>query len=72
MGCTLRRLAARLVAFESRTFCVNEFRPNQVGVGIPKGAEAAVHALRSYLDNLAVKNKVLTIIYFKNAYNTVM
>ena len=71
MGCTLRRLAAKIIAFESRKFCEIEFRPNQVGVGTPKGAEGAAHALRSYLENPSTENKVLLKIDFKNAYNTI-
>ena len=71
MGCTPRRLAAKIIAFETRKFCEIELRPNQVGVGTPKGAEAAVHALRSYLENPSTANKVLLKIDFKNAYNTI-
>ena len=51
VGFTLRRLAAKLIMYANNNFSKQEFQPNQLGVGTPKGAEAAVHALRSYLEN---------------------
>ena len=51
LGFTLRRLAAKLAMFALKDFCQSEFRPNQLGVGTPKGTEAAVHSLRSYVLN---------------------
>ena len=51
IGFTLRHLAAKLAMFALKDFCQAEFRPNQLGVGTPKGMEAAVHSLRSYVLN---------------------
>ena len=71
VGFTLRRLAAKLVMSANNNFSKQEFQPNQLGVGTPKGAEAAVHALRSYLENPETKDKVLLKIDFKNAFNSI-
>ena len=71
IGFTLRRLAAKLIMFAHKDFSKQEFQPNQLGVGTPKGAEAAVHALRSYLENPETKDKVLLKIDFKNAFNMI-
>lgn len=57
VGFTLRRLAAKIVMFDHGDFCKAEFQPNQLGVGSPKGAETAVHALRSYLQNPETQDK---------------
>ena len=69
MGMTIRRLAAKCIMNELNDFCAKEFRPSQVGVGTPKGAEAAVHALRSYLYNDSNEDKVLLKIDFRNVNN---
>ena len=71
IGSTPRRLAAKIIAQESRSFSEYEFSPNQVGVSMPKGAEGAVHALRAYIENPAIQDKVVLKIDFKNAYNTI-
>ena len=71
VGFTLRRLAAKIVMFDSREFCKKEFQPNQLGVGTPKGAESAIHALRAYLENPASQDKVVLKIDFKNAFNCI-
>ena len=71
VGFTLRRLAAKIVMHANKDFCEKEFQPHQVGVGTPKGAEAAVHSLRSYLLNPASQGGVLLKIDFKNAFNSI-
>ena len=53
------------------SFCEKEFRPNQMGVGTPKGGESAVHAVRSYVESDSVQDQVLLKIDFKNAFNSV-
>ena len=50
IGMTLRRLAAKVAMTKLRDTCKAFFQPHQLGVGKPKGAEIAVHALRKYLD----------------------
>ena len=71
MGMTIRRLASKCIMNEVYSFCAQEFRPFQVGVGTPKGAEVAVHALRMFLNNDINKDKVLLKIDFCNAFNTI-
>ena len=71
VGCTLRRLAAKIIMHDSRDFCEKEFRPHQVGVGTPKGGEGAVHALRAYLADKSSENKVVLKIDMENAFNTI-
>ena len=39
-----------------------------MGVGTPKGAEAAVYAVRAYVTNPSSNDKVLLKINFKNAF----
>ena len=70
-GHTLRRLAAKIVMSKLRSLCEKEFRPHQMGVGTPKGGEAAVHAVRAYVESDSVQDQVLLKIDFKNAFNTV-
>ena len=43
-------------------------RPKQLGYGIPRGAEAAVHATRIYLHNLQPQHLILKL-DFRNAFN---
>ena len=71
VGLTLRRLAAKTIMAKLKSFCEKEFRPNQLGVGTQNGCEAAVHALRSYLESHEVQDQVLLKIDFRNAFNTV-
>ena len=71
VGLTLRRLSGKATMPKLYDFCEKEFRPFQVGVGCPKGAEAAVHSVRSYLENENTKDKSLLKIDFKNAFNCV-
>ena len=48
------------------------FFPAQVGVAVSGGAEAAVHAVRAWLDRHShSQNKVLLKLDFENAYNTI-
>ena len=44
--------------------------PRQLGYGVTKGAEAAVHAARFYLRNIG-SNKVLLKLDFSNAFNSI-
>ena len=71
VGFTLRRLAKKIVMFGNADFRKAEFQPCQLGVGTPKGAESAIHALRAYLVNLASQDKVVLKIDFKNAFNCI-
>ena len=68
---TIRRLAAKILMSKLRSYCEKEFRPHQMGVGTPKGGEAAVHAVRAYVESDSVQDQVLLKIDFKNAFNSV-
>ena len=71
IGFTLRRFAAKIVMYDIRNFCKTEFQPCQLGVGTPKGAESAIHALRAYLEDPTSQDKVVLKIDFKNAFNCI-
>ena len=51
--------------------CARIFRPHQMGVGLPNGAEAATHACRRYLNHESSKGKVLLKIDMENAFNSI-
>ena len=52
VGYTLRRLAAKCVNSHIITNRSQVLQPQQLGVGVAGGAEAAVHAMRRLLQNL--------------------
>ena len=69
IGYTLRRLAAKC----ANTYALDKISavlaPRQLGSGISRGAEAAVHAARKYLQYLP-DGYGLVKLDFKNAFNT--
>jgi len=70
VGYTLRRLAAKcantyVVARRSQALL-----PQQLGVGVSGGAEAAVHAMRRLLTNLPPGHAIVKL-DFSNAFNCV-
>ena len=71
VGCTLRRLAG-MVAMSGKVMVEMTMllSPHQLGYGVSKEAEAAVHAARFYLRNIG-SNKVLLKLYFTNAFNSI-
>ena len=71
VGFTLRRMAGKMLMCKVNGKCETLLRPEQLGVGTPKGAEAAVHAIRAYVESPENKNKVLLKIDMKNAFNQV-
>ena len=71
VGFTLRRMAGKMLMCKVNGKCETLLRPQQLGVGTPKGAEAAVHAIRAYVKSPENKNKVLLKIDMKNAFNQV-
>ena len=70
VGCTLRRLAAKVASGKVMVEMVTLLSPRQLGYGVSKGAEAAVHAARFYLRNIG-SNKVLLKLDFTNAFNSI-
>ena len=71
VGFTLRRIAGKMLMCKINGKCETLLRPHQLGVGTPKGAEAAVHAIRAYVKSPETKNKVLLKVDMKNAFNNV-
>ena len=71
VGCTLRRLAAKLCMAKIKDDCKVKFLPHQLGVGVPSGAESSIHSCRKYVKNNHSSPKVLLKVDFKNAFNTI-
>ena len=59
VGFTLRRLIGKILSKKLLSKSETLFQPYQVGVGTPKGAEAAVHAVRAFVTSPTNKDKVL-------------
>lgn len=71
IGMTLRRLAGKLAMSKLHPECQNLLRPNQLGVGVPRGCEAIVHAVRRFVSSPSSKGKVLLKIDMANAFNSI-
>ena len=59
VGMVWRRLSSKIIMSKLHDTCENLFNPNQLGVGTPKGAEAATHAIRAYVENPEVEDQVV-------------
>ena len=70
VGYTLRRLVAKWANSHVITARSNELKPIQVWVDVSRGAEAAVHAARRFVETLEYEN-VLVKLDFANAFNTI-
>ncbi|XP_055337134.1 uncharacterized protein LOC129587422 [Paramacrobiotus metropolitanus] len=71
VGNVLRRLAAKIIAKRCAKKANELFTPTQVGCGTRGGAEAAVHAARSFICEEHDGLRVLFKIDYRNAFNTV-
>ncbi|GAV09476.1 hypothetical protein RvY_19015 [Ramazzottius varieornatus] len=71
VGNTLRRLAGKIVVKRVGRVLEEQVRPEQVGCGTRGEAEAAVHAVRCFLEEGRDKSQVLLKLDFKNAFNTI-
>ena len=69
VGYTWRRLAAKCANHHVIERASKLLAPLQLGVGIPGGAEAAVHATRRFIDGMP-KDSVIVKLDFSNAFNT--
>ena len=69
VGYTLRRIAAKCANTYAASQLADYFSPIQLGVGIPGGCEAAVHATRRYIDAMQ-DGFVVAKIDFSNAFNS--
>ncbi|XP_029656802.1 uncharacterized protein LOC115230817 [Octopus sinensis] len=70
VGNVFRRLASKIACWSVSPDLSKNFVPTQVGVGVPSGCEAAVHAARRYLST-ATPNRVLVKLDISNAFNSV-
>ena len=70
VGCTLRRLAAKCASLAVRDEMGPLLAPLQLGYGTPLGAEAAVHAARTYLHHIQPGHLLLKV-DFRNAFNCI-
>ena len=70
VGCTLRRLVAKAACFAVKEFTSSLFVPTQLGFGVSRAAEAAVHATLCYVDNLQPGQGILKL-DFINAFSTI-
>src|SRR6218665_3058935 len=69
VGYTLRRLAAKCANTHAVAKLSTLLAPIQLGVGVPGGAEAAVHATRRWVKSMPT-DCVLVKLDFSNAFNT--
>ena len=69
IGYTIRRLAAKCANKYDTEKLAAQLAPIQLGVSIPGGAEAAVHALRRCADDLP-NDHIIVKLDFTNAFNT--
>ena len=70
VGCTLRRLVAKVAGMKVMDEMAALLAPRQLGYGVRNGAEAAVHAARLYLRNLDPTIAIVKL-DFQNAFNSI-
>ena len=70
VGGTIRRLIAKVASQSILAETSDRLYPLQLGFGVSKGSEAAVHAARHFLENLS-PSKVLMKLDIKNAFNSI-
>ena len=70
VGCTLRRLVTKCASHFICDAMGALLAPLQFGYGTPMGAEAAVHAARTYLHNIQPGCLMLKV-DFRNAFNSI-
>ncbi|XP_055330571.1 uncharacterized protein LOC129582962 isoform X1 [Paramacrobiotus metropolitanus] len=71
VGEVLRRLASKIISARCQEEMGRKLRPVQLGYGTKGGAEAAVHAARSYLEAEHIEARVMVKLDFKNAFNMI-
>ena len=70
VGETLRRLAGKLLIARCQPEAAGRLSPEQVGVGVPRGAESLVHRVRMWLQQAAPEHMLIQL-DFRNAFNSV-
>ena len=71
VGNVFRRLASKMATRRVVQTLGGELAPVQLGVGVQGGCEAAVHALREYIDDDRSQGHVVVKLDMKNAFNSV-
>lgn len=71
VGCTLRRLMAKLICFKVRDRLGNYLRPFQLGFSTKCGIEIAAHAARRFISSKHQNSKCFLKIDFCNAFNMI-
>ena len=70
IGCTLRRLVAKCACSQICNDMSAILSPLQLGYGTPRGAEAVVHAARTYLSSMDNSHLLLKL-DFQNTFNSI-
>ena len=71
IGSSFRRLTGKLVAKSITASIAGELKPTQLGVGVPLGCEAAVHAVRKYTSSKRGSGEVVVKVDLSNAFYSV-
>uniref|UniRef100_A0A8D9A4C8 Reverse transcriptase domain-containing protein n=1 Tax=Cacopsylla melanoneura TaxID=428564 RepID=A0A8D9A4C8_9HEMI len=71
VGCTFRRLCAKVCCTVYQEKCRNYFQPFQLGFGTRQGCESIIHATRTFIDENRGSDFVLLKIDYKNAFNCI-
>ncbi|KAL7676016.1 hypothetical protein ACOME3_002273 [Neoechinorhynchus agilis] len=71
VGCTFRRLASKVACQFATDRLIDQLLPVQLGVGVPAGAEAAVHSARAYSRNGINKGTAMVKLDMENAFNSI-
>ena len=70
IGFTLRRLVSKCASSYGLAQLQEYFYPNQLGVGVPSGCEAAIHSTRRFVSSMPT-GYALVKLDFRNAFNNV-
>ena len=72
VGLTLRRLASKVALQLVREEVTSHLQPLQLGVGVPRGAEAIVHSVHRYVSHHAsCADRLIAQVDLSNAFNRV-
>ena len=70
VGCTLRRLVAKVACKQVVDEMAELLAPRQLGYGVSGGSEAAVHTARCFLNNMDACQAMVKL-GFANAFNSI-
>ena len=70
VGFVIRRLASKLISRYASAKLLDKLSPVQLGVGVARGMEAAVHATRQFVSELDPDSAVVKL-DFRNAFNSI-